>query len=859
MKKIAFLVHRYGEDIVGGAEGYTKDLAERLSDKYDVTVFTTTSVDYMTWKNNYPVGKEYINNVCVRRYDVEHERNMEKFSKICFDVQETLNIGKQTSDIQDKEWIEAEGPYSPQLIETLEKEQESFDMIIIVTYIYYLAVMGIPKVANKALFISTAHNEPWINMSMFKKIFTMPRYFGFLTEAEKNLVHSKFNNQYIPYEILVTGILVPEHTDISHFRAKFGVIGDYLIYVGRLDESKGCKELCDYFTKYKNLYNSDLKLVLVGKGDMKLPEGEDIIATGFVSDEEKYDAIAGAFAMVTPSPYESLCIALLEGMALGIPVIANEKCQVLKDHCITSGAGLYYSNADDFIGSINYLKNHEHEYNAMKLNGKDYVNKNYTWEIVERKIDKICNEINKENNYINEVDKACKIHADMETVIQPVFEEAITVVTAADNNYGKYAAITINSILSNMSKKNNYDILVFTNNMSDLNIAKIMSMNSFANVSIRFIFVNDIMEQLSVKISNNYKIVTYYRLLIQKLMPAYEKVVYMDSDVIINADLNDLWSIDMGDNYIAGTYDSLIAAWQAYDSGMQAYFEAIDVCKSGEYVQAGILLMNIKKMMEDFEPLYLLKKACTENYIFADQDLLNIFFKGKIKYIDSAWDVLNLNDEGRNLCDTFLPADLKADFILAEKRPYAVHYVEQSFPCNKSDRKFGDLFWKYAYNTPFLKELEDIYKNNIESVSQTKELKSDDKSIWNKIKRRMKRNNIIKLTNDNSVLKNMKLSSQEKEENPDFIIIKKGQTLSGPNIFLGRGKHTLFMDVFIDNGAEQRVTLYSGARHITLKSFSITSGNNEISFELQRNYTDFEILIVNEMCNKIEVKEIRLI
>lgn len=859
MRKIAFLVHRYGEDIVGGAEGYTKDLAERLSQKYEVTVFTTTSIDYVTWRNYYPVGQEYINNVCVKRYNVENERDMEEFSKICVDVQKTLNAGQQTSDIQDKKWIEAEGPFSPKLIEELKNEQDNYDMIVVVTYIYYLAVMAIPEVAKKVLFISTAHDEPWINMSMFKRIFNLPRYFGFLTDAERALVHSKFNNQYIPYEILGTGIVVPECTNVSEFREKFNLMGDYLIYVGRLDESKGCKELCNYFINYKCINDSDLKLVLVGKGDMQLPECEDIIATGFISDDEKYDAIAGAFAMVTPSPYESLCIALLEGMALGIPIIANEKCHVLKQHCIMSGAGLYYDSWEDFSGIVDYLRNHEHEYNAMKLNGKDYVQKNYTWDIVERKIEKICREINTIHNKITMLDESCKIYADMETIIQPVYPEAITVVTAADDNYGKYAGITVNSIISNMSEKQNYDILILTNNMSDMNISKIMSMNSYSNVSIRFVFVNSVMEHLNVKISNNYKIITYYRLLIQKLMPTYEKVIYMDSDVIVNVDLNRLWSIDIGDNYIAGTYDSLIAAWQAYDSGMQSYFEAIGVCKSGEYVQAGVLLMNLKKINEDFEALYLLRKACSETYIFADQDLLNIAFKGKIKYIDSSWDVLNLNEEGRALCERFLPASLKIEFVNAEKQPYAVHYVEQSFPCNKKDRKFGDLFWKYTYNTPFSKDIEDIYQNNMKDNCQDIFIQKKNDTVWNKIKRRMKRNNIIKLTDSNSVLKDMKVLNQKISNEKNIIVLMKEETMSGPNIFMGKGKHNLFINISMEAGIEQKVMLYAGARHILLKEFIITSGKNDISFELQRNYIDVEIVLVNESKDEIRITEMRLI
>lgn len=330
MKKIGIIIHQYGDDIVGGAESYSKDLAEHLSRDYDVTVFTTTSIDYNTWAPFYKAGEEIINGVHVKRYDVGHERNMQKFSGICNRLVGKLQCGETTTKAEDEEWICEEGPFCPDMIEDIKKSKDEYVLFIVVTYIYYLAVKALPEVAEKALFISTAHDEPWINMSMYKELFHLPRYFGFLTDAEKELVRQKFNNAYIPHKVLGTGIQVPKEINSNRAKDKFQLGNNYIVYVGRLDETKGCLELCNYFLEYKKQSTKNLKLVLVGKGDMDVPEDDSIIATGFVTDEEKYDIISGAFAMVTPSKYESLCIALLEGMALGIPVIANEKCMVLK-------------------------------------------------------------------------------------------------------------------------------------------------------------------------------------------------------------------------------------------------------------------------------------------------------------------------------------------------------------------------------------------------------------------------------------------------------------------------------------------------------------------------------------------------
>lgn len=857
MKKIGIVIHQYGDKIVGGAESYSKDLAEHLSDEYDVTVFTTTSIDYNTWKPYYKAGKEVINGVTVRRYDVEHEREMDKFSAICNRLVGKLQNGEATTVSEDEEWICAEGPYCPQMISDIEKEAQNYSLFIVVTYIYYLAVKAIPKVADKALFISTAHDEPWINMSMYKRIFHMPKYFGFLTDAEKELVRERFNNNYIPHEILGTGIQVPDSVDAARCKVKFNISGDYIVYVGRLDETKGCKELCEYFLEYSNRKQHNLKLVLVGKGDMHIPIHENIIATGFVSDEEKYDIISGALAMVTPSKYESLCIALLEGMALGIPIIANEKCSVLKQHCIKSNAGLYYDNIEDFINIIDYLITHPAEYNVMKNNGINYVKCNYTWDIVKVKIRRIINNISSElTDDINVNDY--KVFVSEENTVSPAWNsDAITIVTAADNSYANYAGVTINSILKNMSLNDYYDILVFTNDMSDAKIAQIIELaDGYRNVSIRFVYVNEIMDALDINISNNYKIVTYYRLLLQKTMEKYSKIIYMDSDVIINCNIAELWNTDMEGALLAGTYDCLIAAWQNYDSGMRSYFNSLALNEPGKYVQAGVIILNIEELNNTFKKTYLLEKACEEHYIFADQDLLNIACKGKVKYVDQSWDVLNLTDEGRDLAMKYLPTNLRNEMKTAELYPKAVHYVEQSFPFKKKSRKFSNLYWEYSYGTPFYEELKSIYLDNKNAFIDSIDKVGDKKTIFTRIKNYLNRNGIIN-NHSNKICENIKVDASVVSTKKE-VVLQPNQVLSGPNIFLGAGNHKASISICEGLNSTIELFVYAGARHIVLAQKELTQNVEEVIFHTECNEIDVEIVIENKTNSNIVIKGIDL-
>lgn len=867
MKKIAFLVHQYGDEIVGGAEGYTRDLAEHLSRNYDVTVFTTTSIDYITWAPHYKADESSINGVTVKRYNVEKQREIEKFSEICNSLMGKLAEGQSTTVQEDELWINEEGPYCPELVADVKKSYNEYDLFVVVTYIYYIAVKCIPEIADKVLFISTAHDEPWINLSVFKKIFNMPRYFGFLTGAERDLVRAKFKNEFIPCEIMGTGIEIPQSVDDSRFRKKFNIYEDYIVYVGRLDASKGCDSLIEFFQSYKKKNKSDLKLVLIGKGQMQIPDNEDIIATGFVTDQEKYDAISGAFAMVTPSPYESLCIALLESMVLGVPVIANAKCQVLKEHCITSKAGLYYENKQEFIKILEYLRENKEVYQIMKRNGVSYVEERYTWDVVEYKIGSIIDELYNEKKMHRNSDKFdvenYKLIINNGMLIEPVYKDAITVVTASDNSYADYAGITVNSIIQNITDQSCYDILIFTNDMTDDKIRQILTLNkNNENVSIRFVYVNDVIESLNINISNNYKVVTYYRLLLQKLMEKYEKVIYMDSDVVVNRDLKGLWDVDIQGYLVAGTYDVLIAAWQNYDSGMQAYFEALGVNEPGKYLQAGVLVLNIKEMNQTFDKNYLLQEACRNHYIFADQDLINIACKGKIKYVDSSWDVLNLSDDGRNLCMQHLPNKLREELVEAEKNPKMIHYVEQSFPFFKNDRVYSNLYWKYVQKTVFYDKLRKMYYDKITENLCGKSRQSEETIKESKLQRTgsrvlnfLRRNNLLVHGKKDFIMSSVKINEHGIEKKMDKLILRPGDQLSGPNIFMSPGKHTVTLSVKRKGNKKVMMKVTAGARHILIGEEQIKEGKNSYMYDFPRNYVDVEIIIINTSEDDIIITE----
>ena len=378
MKRIALVNQRYGLEVNGGSEYYTRLIAERLTGDFQVDVITTKALEYTTWENHYTADEEEINGVRVLRFPVAKPRakDFNDFNG------RYLRSGKYNTE-EEKIWFEKQGPYSPAAIDYIRENKDRYDVFIFVTYLYYLTVTGLPEVADKAIFIPTAHEEPFIHFKTYESFFRLPRAYIFLTDEEKALVQGLFHCEDIPCRVMGTGVEVPCTPDEKDFRSKFGIEGDYLIYVGRIDEGKNCPAMFRYFLEYKKRRpDSSLKLVLMGKPVCDIPSHKDIISLGFVSEEDKFSGIAGAKCLVLPSKFESLSISVLEAMTLSVPVIVNGVCEVLKGHCVKSNGGLYYTDYFEFEGILDYIFSHDKEYALLCRNAEKYVENNYRWEVI---------------------------------------------------------------------------------------------------------------------------------------------------------------------------------------------------------------------------------------------------------------------------------------------------------------------------------------------------------------------------------------------------------------------------------------------------------------------------------------------
>ena len=381
MKKICFVIQRYGLDVNGGAELQCRLFAERLKEFYTVEVLTTKAKDSLTWKNEYSADEEYINGIRVIRMENDRERNLKQFSRLNGSFMQKI-LGNPEKE---KEWLIEQGPYCPKLVRYIQDHRDDYDVFIFSTYLYYPTVFGIRKVLDKAILIPEAHDEPYINMAVLRDVFRKPKALLYNTEVEKNMVEALFLNGKVRNATAGIGIDADLSGDAQAGKEKYG-LDKYLVYIGRVEEGKQCGKLFQYFLEYKKRNRNDLRLVLIGKKGMPVPADKDIVALGFIDEKDKCDLLTGAQALVLPSEFESLSMVVLEAMKLQIPVVVNGKCAVVKSHCTKSNGGLYYLNYFEFEGILNWLFSHPEESRVMGQNGAEYVQNNYEWNVITGKI-----------------------------------------------------------------------------------------------------------------------------------------------------------------------------------------------------------------------------------------------------------------------------------------------------------------------------------------------------------------------------------------------------------------------------------------------------------------------------------------
>ena len=378
--KLAVVVQRYGADLNGGAELHARYIAQRLARHSDVEVLTTCARDYITWRNELPEGVDEVNGVLVRRFSVSQERDPYDFA-----LRSDYVFGKHHSIADELKWLRAEGPTSPTLVNYLRQVRTRYDYVVFFSYRYYHTYHGMLATSDRAILVPTAERDPALGLSIFGQAFRTARAVMYNSYEERALIHSVANNKNVPAVVVGVGSEIPTTTNGARFRARTGLKGSFALYVGRIDENKGCGEMFDYFRRYHAQVSQTMQLVLIGNPIIPIPAHPRIRHLGFVTDEEKYDAMEAADLLIMPSYYESLSMVTIEAWAMRTPVLVNGRCDVLRGQTIRANAGLYYESFDEFAESLRTLETNKQLRNTFAADGRAYYERHYTWDVIDAK------------------------------------------------------------------------------------------------------------------------------------------------------------------------------------------------------------------------------------------------------------------------------------------------------------------------------------------------------------------------------------------------------------------------------------------------------------------------------------------
>ena len=403
--RIAFIVQRYGAEILGGSEYACRLIAEHLSTRHEVDVLTTCAREYTTWENAYAESTDRIRGVTVRRFANAQTRDLESFNA----YSDWIFSNPHTA-ADEEAWLQQQGPWCPALIEYLQQQHRSYDALIFFTYLYAPTVLGLHVDPKRSILVPTAHDEPAIRLNMYKDVFARPAAIAYMTGVERSFLRNRFAIGARTEETVGCGVDLPSHLDPSRatppgtngddegpegdggaqasgsargavFRRRHRLYGPFALYGGRIDPGKGCEELIEYFGAYAGA-QGEATLALMGIKLMPIPEEPFIRFAGMLSETERLEALEAATVVVVPSPYESLSLLALEAFTVGTPVLANARSDVLTDHCQRSNAGLYYADRDEFVESLKLLMSHPELREAMGRNGRAYVRSNYSWDVI---------------------------------------------------------------------------------------------------------------------------------------------------------------------------------------------------------------------------------------------------------------------------------------------------------------------------------------------------------------------------------------------------------------------------------------------------------------------------------------------
>ena len=369
--KIVFVVQRYGTEVVGGAETHCRDYAESLLEFYEVEVLTSCALDYNTWAHHYPAGVSKVQGVTVRRFPAVAQRNPDHNRWWTTWQQRPRTL------YDEMQWLFEQGPVLPGLLSHLAAKLDEYHVCVFFTYLYYPTVLGLRFAADKSVFVPFANpgDDP-LSFKIFRELFNLPKAIIYCSDEERDHCHRLLGNAHVYHEVIGMGFEAIDSEAPRCFRGLHSINGPYALFLGRIGPSKGCDILVKDFLHGLS-DTAEINLVLAGTLEMELPCHPRIHHVGVIDGAIKRDALCGATAIITPSPWDSQSLMTCEAWAAGRPVLVTAKSPVVSSLCTRSGGGAIYHDANELANFLQRLMAEPQWGIELGRRGREFLLRNY--------------------------------------------------------------------------------------------------------------------------------------------------------------------------------------------------------------------------------------------------------------------------------------------------------------------------------------------------------------------------------------------------------------------------------------------------------------------------------------------------
>ena len=255
------------------------------------------------------------------------------------------------------------------------------------------------------------------------------------------------------------------------------------------------------------------------------------------------------------------------------------------------------------------------------------------------------------------------------------------------NKYAPMLAVSIASLCKNVKHDDIINLYILTSELNEENKRKINKLKSIHDFNIEYINMND---QDFSEIAAGIGMVSNYRLKIASIKQNLDKILFLDSDIVFNNSIEELWNTDLGDNYIAAVIDPGVKLQYDYTFPDKEKFP-------DKRYNTGVMLINLKKWREDNLEEKIIEGAkwySTKYNNWPDQNVLNMVCKGKIYNLDYKYNVCPILNEWGYYQEEGVWEE-------ASQNPIILHFCAYSVFKDKLEYAFMDVFWEYAKLTPY--------------------------------------------------------------------------------------------------------------------------------------------------------------